>query len=396
VLRKFAPPAVGVVLVAGLAAWRFLLPALSATAWTAAAPMPSPLAFHTATLLRDGRVLVAGGSDRQRVSATAAVFVPDGGAGRWERAEPMHVSRSGATATPLPDGRVLVAGGAVDDRSVTATAEIYDPATGRWTATAPMASPRLGHTATPLPDGRVLVAGGFSAFSGTLEFPGWMTPLASAEVFDPGAGTWRPAGPMNVARADHVAVPLRDGEVLVAGGLTPVPPGSQDPRRTTSSAELYDPASGRWRLTGPLELGRSDPVAAVLPDGRVLMAGGSAPYGRWVGYLSAAEVYDPASGSWRAAASMPGVRSDLTLSVLGDGRAIAIGGLDAPDHPLSTTEIYDPRGNRWTSGPQMPIDRSDHTATVLRDGRILATGGLFAPSGRATASAGLLRPPGAR
>src|SRR5215472_13987037 len=126
------PLAIGA-LGAVLLLWRVVVPALSASPWTAAAPLPMALSYHSATLLQDGRVLVAGGYDSQRIYPAAFVFTPDGGGGRWQPVAPMHLPRSAHTATLLRDGRVLVAGGAPTRTSITPTAEIYDPRTGRWT-----------------------------------------------------------------------------------------------------------------------------------------------------------------------------------------------------------------------------------------------------------------------
>ena len=141
----------------------------------------------------------------------------------------MVEARSGYTATLLPDGMVLVAGGAFGRVSL-GSAELYDPNTGTWTATGSMIEARSAHTARLLPDGRVLVVGGYydsTAPSGRSNFT---TILASAELYDPGRGTWTAGGSMIGARGGHTATLLLDGTVLVEGN--------------GASAELYDPGSG--------------------------------------------------------------------------------------------------------------------------------------------------------
>jgi hypothetical protein len=144
-------------------------------------------AYDAATLLADGRVLVAGGSTGSTDLASAEIFDPKTGA--FSATGPLTVARIYQTATLLADGRVLVAGGGGDytNRLFLASAEIFDPKTGTFSATGPMTEARTYHGATLLADGRVLVTGGFGA----------LAPLASAEIFDPKTGTFSPTGSGN-------------------------------------------------------------------------------------------------------------------------------------------------------------------------------------------------------
>ncbi|MDO8485346.1 MAG: kelch repeat-containing protein, partial [Candidatus Limnocylindrales bacterium] len=171
--------------------------------------------FHTATLLSDGKVLVAGGVINDRfdgwVSASAELYDP--GSGSWTATTDMIEARWSHTATLLPDGRVLVTGSYINSGESRASAELYDPNSGSWTATRNMGEGRGGHTATMLPDGRVLVAGGYSGYNGYS-----MDSLASAELYDAGSGSWTATGDMAEARDGHTATLLPDGRVLVAGG----------------------------------------------------------------------------------------------------------------------------------------------------------------------------------
>ena len=255
--------------------------------WTQAAPMQTPRAFHTATPLRDGRVLVAGGDTFPEGGATATAELYDPAAGRWRPAGAMRAPRLGHTATLLRDGRVLVVGGdSVGGRvpETPSTAEIFDPATGAWTPVAPRVVARVGHAAALLPDGRVLVSGG----GGPAGDGRWEFATATAELFDPGTGRWAPAAPLRTVHVAHTATTLPSGQVLVAGGSDAFPddPPGPDP-------EVYDPASDRWAPTGPSPAGLRDAGwaspfdgqvlhhtrAALLTDGRVLLAGGG-PVGR--------------------------------------------------------------------------------------------------------------------
>jgi large repetitive protein len=249
-------------------------------AFSPTGPMSTPRESHTATLLPDGRVLIAGGMDAvDHAIASAEIYDPK--TGTFSLTGPMHVARAFHTATRLSDGRVLVVGGNAGswsyDGPFLGSAEIYDPKTGTFNATDSMATPRGWQTATLLANGRVLVAGGEWA----------RTDLVSAEVYDPKTGKFSPTGSMTVGRVYHAAVPLLDGRVVVEGGGSDYSGG-----KFLASAELYDPKSGTWIATGPMADQRNFLTATLLTDGRVLVAGGfgaEAP-------LASAEIFDPNTG----------------------------------------------------------------------------------------------------
>jgi hypothetical protein len=175
------------------------------------------------------------------------------------------IERAGNTATLLADGRVLIAGGEDRQENALASAEIYDPSTGKFTVTGSMADARGAHTATALKDGRVLIVGG-----GSGHYPS-QNVYRSAEVFDPAAGKFNSAGQMSVGRHKHAAVLLRSGKVLIVGGSD-----NRDWHGEYASAEIYDPASGTFSATGAMNTARFKLPAAValLPNGKVLVAGG--------------------------------------------------------------------------------------------------------------------------
>ena len=239
----------------------------------------------------------------------------------------MTTARWGYTATLLPDGRVLIAGGTniIGRTSSTglASAELYDPASGTFTPTGSMTTPRVSFTATLLRDGRVLIAGGLNAGS----------VLASAELYDPTRGTFTRTGSMTAPRGSFTATLLPDGRVLIAGG-------TRNSTNGLASAELYDPASGTFTSTGSMTAPRASFAATLLPDGRVLIAGGTNIIGRTSSTgLASAELYDPASGTFTPTGSMIAGRIALTATLLHDGRVLIAGGFDRGS-ALASAELY--------------------------------------------------------
>ena len=193
--------------------------------WTATGSMARERRYHTATLLPDGKVLVAGDYAGDAFSNSAELYDPR--TRTWTPTGSMIHGRWDFTATLLPDGTVLVAGTEGDS---TRSAELYDPRTGTWTATGTMVEARHWPTATLLPDGTVLIAGGENGMNGIHE-------VASAELYDPRSRTWTASASMEVARRLHTATLLPDGTVLVAGESVRNGPDG--------TAELYDPGTGQ-------------------------------------------------------------------------------------------------------------------------------------------------------
>jgi hypothetical protein len=219
-------------------------------------PMHSVRAGHSATLLRDGTVLIAGGGVENLVS-TAGAELYDPRRGTFVEVGPMHEPRAAHTATLLSDGRVLMAGGGEGTASLRST-EIYDPATRRFDEGPPMSTPRSKHGAVLLADGSVLVVGGG-------EDNGWSSRLTTSERYDPRTNGFLPAATMQERRfkLGGSTVRLPNGDVLVAGGSTQV--------------ELYDAAADRFRTIGPsMDNARNLGAAVLLDDGSVLIAGGYA------------------------------------------------------------------------------------------------------------------------
>jgi hypothetical protein len=273
--------------------------------------------------------------------------------GKWTLTQPLQQSRYSHTATLLPGAKVLLTGGG----GATASAEIYDPVTRSWAMTNFMSDARTWHTATLLSDGKVLVAGGTN-FS---QYP--QPALASSDLYDPALGIFIPTGSMNQIRFQHSATHLNSGKVLVAGGFADTASGSNP----LISAELYDPSTGMWTPAGNLNVGRATHTATLLPNGKVLVAGGRTPS---FDYLNQAELFDPATGIWTPVLPMNAGRGFHTATLLPNGQVLVVGGAFS-----STAELYNPDSGSWTYVGSMSIGRSSHTATLLPNGSVLVVGG---------------------
>lgn len=303
--------------------------------WTPTGSMQRSRCYMAAVRLLDGRVLVSGGrcgSGGGSSTNTAEIYNPV--TATWTLTPNMNRDRTGHTATLLPDGRVLVAAGYSDSLGTWLTAaEIYNPVTNIWTSTGSLATGRWTHTATLLNDGRVLATGGEN-----YNFCGTVCTLESAEIYNPaGAGTWSAAANLNFARSAHAAELLPNGKILVAGGFVQ---SNVFPGFSVKTAELFDPAFSTWTTTGSLQDPRYAFVSVRLPDGKVLVAGGG-NYTPATGsvILNSAETYDPASGSWTTIASLNEARYFFTGTLLADGTVLVEGGSNG-SQTLKTAEVY--------------------------------------------------------
>ena len=334
--------------------------------WKETGAMNTTRDSHTATLLLDGKVLVAGGTDSKGVALSSAE-VYDPTIGKWTMTRPLNSARFYHTSALQPDGTVMVAGGHNGSDRLEDT-EIYDPAKGAWTAGTTITNllpvVHSGHTATTLANGKVLIAGGDAA--------------GSAERYDPTTGMWTKTGALKTARAGHTETLLRSGKVLITGGN-----GSGF---YLSTAELYDPATGAWTNTGALTINSIGHTATLLPNAKVLVAGGQGDRG----HVARAELYDPATGKWMPTGPLITPRASHTATLLRNGKVLVTGGKNSTFNVLSSVEMYDPVTGKWTRTGELNIPRWRHTATLLSNGKVLVAGGSV--SVEATASAELYDP----
>jgi hypothetical protein len=353
-------------------------PALVDPIWTTTGSMVTAREGQTATLLASGMVLVAGGVGPLGTGALGALSsaeLYDPESGTWNATGSLATARYGHVAALLPSGEVLVAGGfgGPSPGVWLASAELYDPGTGTWRATGSLRSNRSSATATLLPSGKVLVAGGRNYF-----FPVHVQhTLSSSELYDPVTGTWSATGLMGAPREGHSATLLPSGNVLAAGGLFI----SQDRMGFIStfvvaSAELYDPVAATWSPTGSLATARYSDAVALLPSGKVLAAGGAhlTISGTFSEYIASAELYDPDAGTWSATGSLASARAGAGVALLQSGRVLVAGG-SGSDGILASAELYDPEALTWSSTDSMAMARLGHTATLLQSGMVLVAGG---------------------
>ncbi|HEX8703142.1 MAG TPA: kelch repeat-containing protein [Myxococcaceae bacterium] len=373
--------------------------------WSATQGMVNRRSHHTTTLLADGRIFVAGGlrdtsENPSVVESTRLAEVYEPATGQWSITALMHQSRYGHTATLLSDGRVLVAGGYAE-KGVLSSVEIYDPVADTWTEGQTMSSPRGSHTATLLKSGEVLVVGGVSC-----------APEHAAELYAPDTDTWTTVGRPGNARAFHTASLLPDGKVLVVGGVdlsgggstllhVTVPAWGSPLKLFTTflkSAELFDPGKETWTRVGAvMNHARAGHTTTVLSDGKVIVVGGYEPQqlshsvdmtmidmqAAGADPLASAELYEPDKGVWSSRAPMARGRAFHTATLLPSGKLLVTAGNTAEPvtgggtklRSTGSTELYEPARDGWSSASVLPQPRVLHTATLLPGGRVLVMGG---------------------
>ncbi len=375
----------------------------------AASPSPTP---GEPTQTAPATTSTPAPSKKSSTPATPLPMVPTAApspaavADSWTRLDDMSVAREAFTALELLDGRVFVIeeSGVISDLegppADPGPTDILDPATGRWTPADPLNAPRSEYVAARLRDGRILVTGGNN---------GWYGAYSSTKLFDPATGRWTPTGQLNTARIGPAGALLADGRVLVAGGTYAEGYKDQDDfdagrgsssDRELTSAELYDPRTGRWSTTGNLHDTGSAGIAYTLADGQVLAVGEG---GRWLqgddSHRDAAETYNPIAGTWAVAGKVNWLNASVPV-LLADGSLLLIGGATGEDkvRAVATVRRFDPASGVTAVVAPLPAPRMWAVAARLADGRVLVAGGferLWLESGhlaRPTATAFLYDP----
>jgi hypothetical protein len=325
----------------------------------------------SATLLKDGRVLVVGGNDVNNPATVASAELYDPATGKFTLTGSPHVYGVPIPSVLLKSGRVLVIGCDASVGCASPLADVYDPSTGLFSAIGPITGGCTFCTATLLNDGRVLVARGAD--------------LEPSLLYDPSTNAFATTGSMTIARVTPTATLLSDGRVLIVGGF------DRSVTMSLASAELYDPETGTFSPTGSMTTPRVGQTATLLSDGRVLIAGGGDKGGAGlaVKVLASAELYDPETGTFSPTGAMATARGTQTATLLSDGRVLIAGGSDlrliagGSDSPgdtlaggsLASAELYEPKTGTFSPTGSMTTPRVGQTATLLSDGRVLIAGG---------------------
>jgi streptogramin lyase len=335
--------------------------------WTITGSLLHARSRHTATLLTNGKVLVAGGD----VVDWRHCELYDPSTGKWTATGSLNIGRYGHTATLLTNGKVLVAAGigivgTSPIPTVLSSCELYDPSTGTWTLTGSLKITRSDHTATLLQNGKVLVAAGYQSYNPQTAFYFYPT---LCELYNPSSGTWTTTGSLNVARDAPTATLLKNGQALLAGGY------DYNNNDNLSNCELYNPSTGTWTVTGSLNSGRFGHTATLLQNGMVLAAAGTGLVGTsTITALSSCELYDPSTGAWTETGSLSTARDTHTATLLPSHKVLVAGG-DQQNYDLSSCELYDPSSGEWTAASSLHTARVWHTATLLKNGKPLVAGG---------------------
>ncbi|MHB8384257.1 MAG: Kelch repeat-containing protein [Candidatus Binataceae bacterium] len=325
-----------------------------------------------------GWVLIAGGlRDDKAAQSRAELFDP--GQMNFVATGSMRSPRAHFVAADLNSDQTLVAGGEDAQGNPLASAELYDPNAGTFSATGAMNTVRAGHTATAISgcgcaaDGKILIVGGSSSAA--------TTPLASAELYDPASKSFTVTGAMKHARAWHTASLIGSGalsgDILIAGGV-----GAKG--TALASAEIYDPRTGDFTETAPMATARAYQTAAWLDPaivtggfaGQILVAGG------WTGAAvsDSAEVFDPAAETFSPAGNMTVARAYQSAVLMPDGKVLIAGGQGLNAAPLASAEIFDPVNDTFQATSPMRRAHVGGVVSILPDTRVLVAGGR---SGRA-------------
>ncbi len=336
--------------------------------WRELTSMSLPRERHAAVPFLNGVLVVGGFVSGSRTTAECELF--DSESERWLPFPPLSIARAGHTATVLRDGSVFAFGG-ITPSAFLASAEVLSLDSTEWLRLGDAPTALYGHSATLLRDGRILICGGYSnptgAETGTFS--------AVAQVFDPKSKQWDRVGDMRTPRDGHTATLLPDGRVLVAGGRILI----QGTRRHVSllETEFFEPRTGTWTPGPAMSAARARGVAVWLRDNRLLVAGGTSECACCRStVLNTAEAFSMDAGAWTSVGPMQAAREMATAFPLTGGGALVMGGVAGTGEIVPLTERFDLVSSEWIEGPKMLVPRMCHSVVSLGDGRVLVAGGL--------------------
>ena len=322
-----------------------------AKTFTPTGSMTVPRQGQTATMLANGTVLMVGGVQNIGFRAElASAELYDPASGTFSATGSMRTAREGHTATLLRDGRVLIAGGSDNGTHTLDSAEIYDPVAGAFSSAGHMTQPRIAHTATLLRDGTVLIAGG-----GRGDRPGGYIAYDTAEIYDPVANRFSAlAARMVNDRVGAGAMLFEDGRVLIVGGrssrvlMTGPTPGGLTPLK---SAEFYDPESHSFHAAMDMDAAHYLPTLTELDRGRILVVGGWLMQGFVVVGMADAEIFEPATNTFASVGRLNTPRLENTATLLPDGEVLVAGGIDGKSNITASVEFYSQDDRRFLLYP---------------------------------------------
>jgi N-acetylneuraminic acid mutarotase len=326
--------------------------------WDKAADMLEARSWHSATLLKDGTVLVAGGTDSNAGLQSAERY--DHTKNSWSAAGKMSEPHWHHRAELLDSGKVLIIGGCSSGQSYVCMngvgVDLYDPAntTTPWTKATPMLASRRSHCSTKLKDGRILIAGGYNSSKNH----------TGLEIYDPKLGTWSsPIAVLSSPRNLGTCTTLANGKVLLAGGY--------DGTKFLNTLELFDPVGGTIQvLTAKLKEARDTHTATLLPNGQVLLVGGYCKNSSSSScQVSTAEIYDPVSNKILPGGSPGTATYAHEATLLTNGQVLVTGGTLTD----KVAKLF--TGSGWSQTVYMKTGRERHAAARLSDGRVIVTGG---------------------
>lgn len=331
---------------------------------------PQGRTSHQSALLENGLVLIVGGYQPlfagQSENPSELVSIYDTVNGGWQNVGTITPPQFSHNMIILPDQRVVVLGSWDDSNNVAGITEITINSASQASIIRVGALPSGygtgSNSATLLADGRILIAGGYSIPNDAS--------LNNSLIYNPADQSMTPVSNMNFPRNNHAAVLLDDGRVLVIGGNS-----------ESASAEVYDPQTDTWELTGEMVAVRAYPDAVKLVNGYVFVTGGISQEtytGVNLATVAITEIYDPATNEWQSVTPALSDKFSQNVLLLEDGRVLVLNGFDrtgAEYKAITKVEIYDSNADSWTSTAPMPVVAYYHTAHVLADGSVIVIGG---------------------